>query len=80
MKKLQNLGKSLNRNDQKRILGGYEGEGACSYTYVPGSGTCGVRHNGQTVSYGMDHDRAIEIANYCTWSTGSAWYWCCASC
>lgn len=81
MKKLENLGKVLSKEELKKIKGGDEevenggGSCGCSFFYVS-SGTCGVRCGGQTLAYGMAQWEAQTIAGQC----GSGYYWCCASC
>lgn len=74
MKKLQNLGRSLTKDEQKSIMGGDPPEGCnCDFYYVS-QGTCGVRCGGQTIAYGMAQWEAQQIAGQC------GYYWCCESC
>jgi len=34
MKKLEQLGRSLNKSEQKKIVGGYDEGATCTYTYI----------------------------------------------
>lgn len=77
--KYKDLGRFLDKEEQKKIMGGEEGGGGCSCVMVE-PGSCGVRKNGVTIIYGWSHDDVQACANYCTWQTGTPYYWCCANC
>ncbi|MFM9908544.1 MAG: hypothetical protein ACKVOW_04310 [Chitinophagaceae bacterium] len=68
MKKLQNLGKSLSKNEQKEIAGGV-------------GGTC-CWHNAGWVQYGcgLSSGDAQAAATAYALLSGQHGYWCCSNC
>ena len=46
MKKFENLGRSLSKQEQKRIMGGTEGQAPCSVTCNTGYYACCYSNNG----------------------------------
>lgn len=71
MKKFQILGRSLSKNEQKKVRGGLA---------EPVSGGCGVKINGEWRALNPDEngntkDRAIQYVQ-----NGWATNWCCDSC
>ena len=70
MKKLQELGKGLSKEEQKKIKGGDENLGGCCW------------HNAgwQIYECGLTQSEAQTTASNYAQTSGQHGYWCCASC
>jgi hypothetical protein len=75
MKKLESLGRSLSKDEQKRIMGGDEEE-----VEGEGSGCCWHTAGWTQSGCGLDKESAKAVATAYALLSGEHGYWCCASC